>query len=477
MFNGLKTTGLFIGLGAFGVAHAGFDIVPASTSVSVSSTGSATVIWTVTNTAKSATLIYLKTLNSSGGNPENSTAGLSGSGCGNNVPVKGTCTFTMEINGAQLAQSTVVVSPELCGFSGQFCNQASSSNRLTITRYPTPNPNGSWSIYPVSNTLTFPEFVAINNSQMAVGGMDNNYSPAVWLCPVTPGACTAETSGLSSYDFNAITEMDFDNSGNLFGLFTQTQDDSINPTRSYTMKLGANANSWDQFNSATNGKAFGLDTHSASTIFTSSTFKVPISGFGTPSFGSARASAASNGAIIERQTNIASSNLTGIVDDGKGVIYVAGTVSNYSISPTPETYSMVWIWNPTANTYTEINMPTNIPTITAMVSDGNGTIYISGLDNASDAHVWRYSNGVFADTGLTAESVVALEYAPKGYLLAAGVDNTNYDGAVWYYFGGVWKSLNLPDSASAVSISVNADNTIAVVGEDSATDPTTWIFK
>ena len=65
----------------------------------------------------------------------------------------------------------------------------------------------------------------------------------------------------------------------------------------------------------------------------------------------------------------------------------------------------------------------------------------------------------------------------QGYLLAGGVDNVNYNGAIWYYANGKWQSLNLQNSSSVVSISANAQNDIFASGNDNMNNPTIWLFR
>ena len=485
-----KTINILIGLCAFTTIHAGalLSIVPASTSIIVTDSATATITWTVTNNTSKPTSIFLKALNSSGGVPANSTTGLgNGGGCANSrVAPNHSCSFTMTINGGALSTSTFIVSPTFCGFKGQACSQPAINNRLTINHQFIPNPNGSWSTYSFipngllpNNTLSYPEFVSMTNTQIAVGGIDANIDPSVLLCPTTLNniaECTQSPSGPQTFD--AITQLDYDKHGHLYSIFTAYTGDFINPYQSTILKLPSGSSSWETFNTRPiNGVMFGLDTHSPWGILASSAFNVAVPGFGLVSFGSAWTYRLNGEG--DNKTNVLSSGLSEIIDDGDEHVYVAGAVSNYSITPTPETYSMIWRAEKGTSNFIAINMPTNIPTITAMVSNGHGTIYISGTDDKTDGHVWSYNEkDGFKDTGLIADDVAALEFSPYGYLLAGGTVNFNV-GAVWYYSAGKWTSLSIPQSTKITSITGNSNNQIVAIGQnnDFPRAPTMWLYQ
>lgn len=484
MMNRLETIAVLLGLSTASIANAAgiFQISPEISSITISSTGSDQVVWDVTNNTSAPTTIFLNSLNGSGGSPANNTAGLKilEDTCSNIVTPSGAgCTLTMGIDGATLTSATTIVSPVFCGFHGQACSQAILANRLTIYKTstpPGPTPSGSWSASAVPSNLTFPEFLSISGNNFAVGGINSSYAPDVWTCPIaTPTTCTELNNGITAA---TIHQLDYDGNGNLFGVFVaQNNNDAINPTTTSVMVW--KNNTWSSYSPTLQGVGFGLNTQSTLGILASSAYQIPVVGYGYPSFGSAQLYNA-NGTVINAQTNSDAANLTAIVDDGLGNVYVAGQVSNYSIIPTPQPYSLIWRWNTQSTNpltaFTPIVMPNDLPTITSMVSDGKGTLYISGLDNAAVGHVWSYRNGIFSDTGLIAESVTTLEYSPGGYLLAGGIDNINYNGAVWYYSGGNWTNLNLPSSASVVSIGANSSK-IIVTGNDDTYNPKIWIYQ
>ena len=225
-----------------------------------------------------------------------------------------------------------------------------------------------------------------------------------------------------------------------------------------------------------------MDTYSDLGILFSSGFFHPGPNYGNPGIGSAKLYNA-NSIQVNSQANTAASSLTGIVEDGLGHVFVSGPVSTYTITPTPATTYLIWQWDTTSSdpttAYTPINMPTNLSNISSMVSDGKGTIYIAGSDELTDGHVWKYTaaSGQFLDTGLVAESVITLYYSPYGYLLAGGIDHEQYNGAVWYYSGGGWTNMNLTNSSTVVSIAADANNDIIATGQDLAHHPIIWLFN
>ena len=496
MINRPRAIAILIGFGALNLTHAAaiFDILPDVASITVSSTGNNEVFWYVTNNTKKTTKIVLNTLNGNGGNPASNTSGLTviNDACSTvNTPAGGGCIVTMGITGAKLSRSTTVVAPVFCGFNGQACSQPIAADRLTIYRSdipPGPNPSGQWSYYMDANlnSLSFPEFLSISGTSFAAGGMDNNYAPSVSTCPITQGpGCQiipTPTPPASTSAFTSIYQMDYDSSGNLYGVFIQSDpSDQINPWQSYIYEVPLSGSTWAPFNGGgTNGIGLGLSTETSLGLLYTTSFAVPVPGYGYPYFGSVFLYG-SGGNVINHLTNTHSSELTSVIDDGQGTIYVAGMQSVYSISPPVQAFSMIWTCNinstdPTT-AFTAINMPTNLPIITSMATDGRGTLYVSGMDYEYNAHVWSYKNNIWSDTGLIASQVTVLDYSPGGYLLAGGIDNVNFNGAVWYYSGGNWTNLNLPDSSKVAAITSNANTIIAAGIYSDYSTPKFWLFN
>ena len=486
MINLWRATSVLIGLGAWGITHANavFEIIPQSTSVTVS--GSASQNYVLTWTVKNNTSITTPIAFSGWGTPNSGSDlfTLTSTTCTTPVSPGGTCTMTMGIRGDAMTSNSLTVSPRFCLPNGQVCSTATLANRLSVTRTSTPVPQGSWKVHSVFDGASFPEFVSIYYPKLVVGFINSNYMPLVAECPdlTSQYNCTLLADGILSYDFESINNLSYAPNGSLYGIFTRSQVDAINPVRSYVMDIPASSSTWAQFTDPFNGTALGLDTYSDLGILFSSGFFHPVPNYGYPGIGSAKLYN-TNSVQVNSQANTAASSLSGIVEDGLGHVFVSGPVSTYTITPTPDTTYLIWQWDTTSSdpttAYTPINMPTNLSYISSMVSDGKGTIYIAGSDAFTDGHVWKYTaaSGEFVDTGLVAESVITLYYSPYGYLLAGGIDNQQYNGAVWYYSGGEWTNMNLTNSSTAVSIAADANNDIIATGLDLDQNPTIWLFS
>ena len=486
MINLWRTTSVLIGLSAWGITHAKavFEIIPQSTSVTVS--GSASQNYVLTWSVKNNTSITTPIKFSDWGTPNSGSDlfTLTSTTCTTPVSPGGTCTMTMGIRGDAMTSNSLTVSPKFCDQSLQVCSIPTRPNRLNVTRTSTPVPEGSWKVHSVFDGASFPEFVSISYPKLVVGFINSNYIPLVAECPdlTSQYNCSLLTDGILSYHFESINNLSYAPNGSLYGIFTGSQVDAINPVRSYVMDIPVGSSTWAEFTDPFNGTALGLDTYSDLGILFSSGFFHPVPNYGYPGIGSAKLYN-TNSIQVNSQANTAASSLTGVVEDGLGHVFVSGPVSTYTITPTPATTYLIWQWDTTSSdpttAYTPINMPTNLSNISSMVSDGKGTIYIAGSDELTDGHVWKYTaaSAQFVDTGLVAESVITLYYSPYGYLLAGGIEHEQYNGAVWYYSGGGWTNMNLTNSSTVVSIAADANNDIIATGQDLAHHPIIWLFN
>jgi hypothetical protein len=190
---------------------------------------------------------------------------------------------------------------------------------------------------------------------------------------------------------------------------------------------------------------------------------------------------APNGVVIKSNINFSSSSLTAVAYDGQGTTYVAGL--DYSTDTQNQPFASFWRWDRTAplrQNFIKIPLPVVVTSITDMVSDGHGVVYIAGVDIMNNGKVWKYKNGVVTDTGLVAFQVGALDYSSNGYLVAAGQDNINYNGQVWYYNPQTtnWTSLGLTGGFVIVNVSVNnVSNTVYAVGKNNAMKSTVWTYQ
>lgn len=453
-------------------------IVPQSTSVTVSGKANQNYVmtWTVQNNLNKPTAIVL---DSWGYNGLTTVAGRDE--CSTQQVASGSrCTIAMGISGSVIPGDNLTVSPKFCTPDHQLCSQATASNRLNLSKTSNPLPTGQWKVFSETPLDNFPEFVSINYPRLDIGVISGTYSPIVYQCPDLNSDLNCTTVDLQSiidYEFTSMTNLSYSPSGALYGVFTKPHSEvsDVNPEQSYILTIPAGSSRWQEV-SVSDGVALGLDTSSSLGLLVSRGFlnQVPSAVGGSLLF-------QSNGSVLTG-TNTSSSDLSSIVADGLGNIYVAGVKSRSSSTIQP--FSQIWRWNPSQNTYTAITMPDNIPQITSMVSDGNGTVYVSGLDLASNGHVWSYktATGQFLDTGLVASSVTTLFYSPYGYLLAGGIENDDYNGAIWYYTNGVWTNMELNSSvfrgcSNVASITADANNDIVATGYDLFNTSTIWVFN
>lgn len=354
------------------------------------------------------------------------------------------------------------------------CN---SNNSSTI-----PIDRGVWSSVSLTDEdISFGSYIAGNvANKVAIAGLGSALKPTVFVCSQTISDCTEVTTGLGA-DLVSVSALEYDTGGNLYGSFNISTAGSYGEYSSTLVKkLAAGADTWLDYQSF-GGLGLSLDV-SGIGILTSSSFSVLGTKF------AARGAAdlfTPEGFRLYGSSNFESSALNAITTDGKGTIYAAGpeykTQAQLAVE---QAFSKVWIWNPNAadktKQFSQINMPANLLEISDMVTNGNGTVYISGVDSSNRGRVWAYANGVLTDTGIAANRVTALFHAPGGYLVAGGVDNVNYNGQVWHYKPdrSQWISLNLKNAGKIVNVSVNSQsNTIYAIGTDTQNNPTAWYYK
>ena len=361
----------------------------------------------------------------------------------------------------------------LSAFSGG-CNSKNSA--------PLPIFSGAWSSVSLTDEkIAFGSYIAGNTAnQVAIAGLGDTLQPTVFLCSPAISNCRQATNGLGA-DLVSISALEYDTGGNLYGSFNISTSGAYGEYSSTLVKkLLAGSDTWQDYQSL-GGLGLALDV-SGIGILSSSSFSV----FGTKYAARGAADLFSpDGARIYGASNFESSALNAITTDGKGTIYTAGpeykTQAQLAVE---QAFSKVWVWNPAAadktKQFSPINMPANLLEISDMVTNGNGTVYISGVDSTNTGRVWAYTNGVLTDTGIAANRVTALFYSPGGYLVAGGVDNVNYVGQVWIYKPDIsqWTSLNLKNASKIVNVSVNSSaNTIYAIGTDTQNNPAAWYFK
>jgi hypothetical protein len=357
--------------------------------------------------------------------------------------------------------------------AGRWVNRA----LLTVTTLPIIPPSGKWSSTDLDAQMSFTSYLASSSSELALAGLDNSLAPSVWICPPSFTAlstqCTQHIDGLAGV--NAPDALQFDPRGNLFGMFTYSVAVPDNPTQTLIKKLPSTSNTWDTFKSF-GGVSLSLDVTSTG-VLTGSTYLGVHQKFnwGAVDFYDP------SGNVIKSNINFSSSNLTAVAYDGQGTAYVGGL--DYSRDTQNQPFASFWRWDRSARpgqNFTKITMPVVVTSITDMVSDGHGVVYIAGVDIMNNGKVWKYKNGVVTDTGLDAFQVTTLDYSSNGYLIAGGQDNVNYNGQVWYYNPQTtnWTSLGLTGGFVLVNVSVNnSSNTVYAVGKNNSMASTMWTYQ
>lgn len=357
----------------------------------------------------------------------------------------------------------------------------SNSNSATIPVAP----QGTWTQYSASglgggNELGFINFMTANNNQLAIAGTNTSMQPALVVCRSGLSLCGNFTSsGLSNVQ--AISALEFDSNNNLYGTFVVPQNLAINPTRANVMKLPTATGTWLTFNS-TNGVGLGLDVSNLG-ILSSSSFAMPLSGFGWAHYGSVFLYDANDNEIAHSINHDAGA-LSYVSSDGLGKVYVAGIGYYDDVRPSEGSY--VWTWN-----YKESdpNLAFNkiessgvqFSMINGMTSNNAGSIYIAGQDALSVTHVWQYNGSKLQDLAFPGYTISSLSYMPEGnsgYIIVGGTDS-NFNGQVWSYNLQIesWAVLDVPSSSSIGVVTVDPSNSkLYVSGEDQGGITRIWTF-
>jgi|GEM_PF-3604215 len=378
-------------------------------------------------------------------------------------------------------RNLITLLPLFLGLAG--C-QGSSNNNSTTTAIPV-TPQGSWTQYSVSglggsNELGFINFMTANNNQLAIAGTNTSMQPALVVCKNGLSLCGNFTnSGLSNVQ--AISALEFDSNNNLYGTFDVPQNLTINPTRANVMKLPAATGTWLTFNS-TNGVGLGLDISNLGTL-SSSSFAIPLAGFGWSHYGTAFLYD-TNDNNIAHSINYEAGSLSNIINDGLGKIYVAGIGYYDDVRPSDGSY--VWTWNyKESDPHLAFNKIESsgiqFSTINGMTSNNAGSIYITGQDNLSVTHVWQYNGSKLQDLAFPGYTISSLSFMPSGnsgYIIVGGVDK-DFNGQVWSYNLQIesWATLDIPSSSSVGVVTVDSSNNkLYVSGQDQRGITRIWTF-
>lgn len=364
------------------------------------------------------------------------------------------------------------------------CNGNSEGSSNSVTAIPAA-PQGTWTQNSVSglggnNELGFINFMTAKNNQLAIAGTNTSMLPALVVCRNGISLCGNFTnSGLSNVQ--AISALEFDNDNNLYGTFVVPQDLLNNPTRANVMKLPAATGTWLTFNS-TNGVGLGLDVGSSGGVLSSSSYKIPIPGFGLASYGNVYLYG--NDTKVANSVNYQSGSLNYITYDGLGKIYVAGAGHYDDVNPSDGNY--VWTWNykesNPVNAFNKIESDgVKFSQINGMISNNAGSIYISGQDNSSVTHLWQYNGNKLQDLAFPGYRISSISYMPygsSGYIIVGGIDN-DLNGQVWSYNLQIesWAMLNVPNSSSVGVVTVDPSNDkFYVSGQDQGGITRIWTF-
>ena len=367
--------------------------------------------------------------------------------------------------------------------AGRWVNRA----LLTVTTLAIP-PSGSWTPTNVDATLSFASYLTSSSSEVALAGLDNNLKAFVGLCnpELILSDCKAANTGLNVPTvINAPDALQYAPDGNLYGMFTYSVAELDNPSQTLIKKLPLPPAplSWIAFKGFA-GVSLSLDVTSTG-VLTGSTFTLCVGPGGTRCQTHGAVDFYDpNGVRIKSNINFDASSLTAVAYDGQGTTYVGGL--DYPTDTQNQPFASFWRWDRTAplgQNFIKIPMPVVVTSITDMISDGHGVVYIAGVDIMNNGKVWKYKNGVVTDTGLAAFQVTALDYSTNGgYLIAGGQDNVNYNGQVWYYNPQTtsWTSLGVPGASVIVNVANNSVlKKVYAVGKDNAIAmaSTVWTYQ
>jgi len=339
--------------------------------------------------------------------------------------------------------------------------------------------SGRWHSLDINGKFTFATYVAANDHLLAIAGLDASLKPAVWTCnPKALQNCTKPIRGLNG-KASAPSALQFNAFGDLFAMFSPPVAAADNPNHTLIQKLPLGKKVWETFQSF-GGMSLSLDV-SQNQVLTGSTYELVAGPVSTGKYWGAIDLYDENGNLLATNLNDASSALTAVANDGLGRLYVAGP-QLLPGSNTRGPYASVWSWSPSApklQSFNQILQGDSMVSITDMVGDGSGAIFIAGLNSQNQGQVLKYQNDSVTNTGLGAFQVASLVYSRNGYLVAAGQDALTYQGQVWVLDPslGTWQSLNLQGAVQVVNVAVNSRlNQIFVVGTDRKGRSRIWAY-
>ncbi len=338
---------------------------------------------------------------------------------------------------------------------------------------------GSWHSLDINGKFTFVSYVAASKNALAIAGLDSHLKPAVWKCnPKAIQNCSKLTIGLDQ-SATAPSALAFNAAGDLFAMFSLPVAAADNPNHTLIQRLPLGKRVWESFQSF-GGLSLSLDVTNDQ-VLTGSTYELVAGPVSTGKYWGAVDLYDGSGNLLATNLNDTTTALTAVANDGLGGLFVAGP----KILPGTKTrgpYAGVWSWSPATaklQRFNEITLGDTMVSITDMVGDGSGSLFIAGSDLMNQGQVFQYRNNALSNTGLGAFQVSSLVYSPNGYLVAAGQDATSYQGQIWIYDPAVstWQGLNLKGAVQVVNVAVNNQlNRIYAVGMDRNGRSRIWAY-
>lgn len=341
--------------------------------------------------------------------------------------------------------------------------------------------SGKWRSLDINGKFSFVSYVAASPNSIAIAGLDGKIKPSVWKCkPLSLSRCTKLSRGLEK-ELTAASAIQFNAAGDLFAMFTLPVHALENPAHTEVKKLPLGHTKWQAFENYA-GASLSLDV-TGGNLLVGSTYALSTLGSQVQqNFRAAVDYYDGNGNVLAQGLNYDSDAFTAMASDGMGQLYAAGP-DHIPKTALRSAYASVWQWTPSKpvlERWSKIAVPTRMTSITAMVGDGSGSIYIAGSDELNHARVFKYENGNITDTGLGAFLVSSLAYSANGYLVAAGQDASTYQGQTWVYnaTNATWQSLNLTGATQIVNVAINsANNRIYLVGSDRRGRSRIWTYQ
>lgn len=353
------------------------------------------------------------------------------------------------------------------------CSSGNNSTNQDIA------PQGNWynkQITVISDDMVYVTEISAYNNQIAISGINNEQSPALYVCNNNNLQCMDESITSLSPTLTKVTAIQYNESGNLYAIFSETTDNILFQSGVNSLFYTLSNNNWNNIQTL-DGTYSSLQVLADNQIIAAG-FRNVL--YGQLDYGDVYASKIESTEI----TNYNSINLTAAVQDSLGNLFVAGQER----TSTDEHAALfnVWLYQHQAESSEphKFEILANLPVFTSlkgMVSDTNGNVYIAGGNTSYADHIWIY-NAIAnraEDIHFNGYLVQQMIYAPQGYLFVVGLDNSYQPQVFWYNVSQQqWGTLNIPDEPENLT-SITQDSVtgyLYIAGNNAQNVAQIWTF-